>query len=119
MKATEFAKWFDFTIMLNTENEEDEFGDVSKYIVEDDQSVFYTRHIDRITDLADCFDSMLMDYIDDAIEEHGFDYDENADGTYYEQALEWAKANEDKVYSGYIEMLECLVNPEFIEDDVA
>lgn len=119
MKATEFAKWFDFTITLNTENEADECGDVTKYIVEDDERVFHTRYIDCVSDLADCFDSMLMDYIETPMEECGFDYDIDADGTFYEQALEWAKANKSKVYDGYIEMLECLVNPEKIEDDVA
>ena len=119
MKATEFAKWFDFTISLNTENEPDEFGDITKYIVEDDERVFCTRYIDSVWGLADCFDSMLMDYIESPIEERGFDYDINADGTFYEQALKWAKANKDKVYSEYIEMLECIVDPDLIEDDVA
>ena len=120
MKATEFAEFFDFTISLNTEGLVDDCDDEpTKYIVEDNQWCFHTRFINEVDWLTECFDSMLMDYIEDYIEEHGFEYDDdNDERTYYEAAAEWIADTElrdtDTAHTIY-----CLAAYEEIEDDVA
>lgn len=110
MKATDFANFFDFTIQKGEEL--DEFGEISKYDVVDDQGVFHTRHINDVKDLVDCFDSMLNDYIFDSLEEDGF----GKEG-FNEDTIKFA----EKKYGddcGFTEMIKAFVNPDLIEDDV-
>jgi hypothetical protein len=110
MKATEFAEYFEFTIQKG--EEPDEFGEISKYDVVDNQGVFHTRHIDDVKDLVDCFDSMLDDYVFDTLEEDGFEvegFDENT--------IKFAEEKYGKD-SGFTEMIKAFVNPDLIEDDV-
>ena len=119
MKATEFCKFFEFT--LEKEHgivpEADTFygGNEYNYIATDDQGVFNPRYAMEVNDLVDLFDICLKNYIDDNLEEDGFEFDkENTKEDYYEQALKWARENK---YSPYIaEILEALVSGE-LEDD--
>ena len=114
MKATEFCKFFEFTIYKSHGIDED--GDEYNYIAVDDQGVFHSRYITDITEIANCFDSLLMDYIESNVEEDGFKYDDNRNGTYYEQLLEWLK--EVNYYEWYIDVVSCLIDPRLIVDDV-
>lgn len=131
MKATEFAQFFDFTIYPREECvipqnlvgcgpfcmcEMDEI----KYVVIDNQGIFQSRYISDVSQLSECFDSMLKDYIDDDIEDNGFVYNSKQKKTYYEQALEWLKKSSNEMYKeGYLEeILKALTDPTTIEDDL-
>lgn len=93
--ASEFCKFFEFSL----QKEHGEFeGDVFDYIATDDQGVFETRHVVDVEYLADCFDSMLADYVDDTLESMGFSYTTSADEfdclpAYYEQAQGWIETS--------------------------
>ena len=120
MKATEFCKFFEFTLTKEhgvvPESDVIFGGEEYNYIAIDDQGVFHSRYAMEVNDFIDMFDICLNDYIDSIIEEDGFEYDKEkeVDETYYEQALKWAKKNE---YSPYItEVIEALVSGE-LEDD--
>ena len=116
MKATEFCKFFDFTL---EKCDIDEYGDECGYKATDDQGVFYTRYVMDVKDLSDGFDSMLQDYIENDIEANGFDFDPTCDKqTYYEQALTWCDNNEIWKNTDTREIIACLVNPDLIEDDL-
>lgn len=122
MKATDFANYFDFSIELIPWNEvpEDDKAYLAKqteiYAVSDDQGVFHTRYINNILDLADCFDSMLNDYILNDIEEYGFE--PNPQENDWEQALKWMKEDNKEFWKWKIAIVECLLDPNLIEDDV-
>ena len=95
MKATDFANFFEFHIeiiptedyieILEDDNTDDLFcwatGNSTVYAVIDDQAGFDTRYIDKVQDLTECFDSLHKDYIEDLIEEDGFECDETKDAT--------------------------------------
>ena len=123
MKATDFVNFFDFYIVTAKDYEEiidediepEETDDIN-YIAIDRQGVFQNRYIKNIRDIADCFDSMLTDYIDTEIEEDGFNYNPEIGTTYYEQALKWVNENPDD--ECYKDVIEALVHPETIIDDV-
>lgn len=121
MKATDFCKYFDFTLWVNDTNEEDESGYVSKYIATDDQQVFHTRYLDDVGFLASCFDSMLIDYVDRTLYYYNFQCDSNSDKTFYEQAKEWIENTiNNPLFDSYTyEVICCLVNPHNIIDDLA
>lgn len=114
MKATEFANYFDFTIQFVTIPDEELFH--YAYDVVDNQGVFYTREIDDVTELVDCFDSMLPDYVESVLEEHGFE--PKMDQNYWEQALEWIRNDEYLKDTDTREIIECLMNSDLIENDV-
>lgn len=109
MNAYEFCNFFDFT--LNKESGIDEEGFHYEYIATDNQACFHDRTVDNVTLLAMNFDSMLTDYVDETIESCGFEYDETASGSYYEQALEWIKTSELKD-TDTAEVIEVLVYPD-------
>ena len=115
MKATAFCKFFEFT--LYKEHGFDKEDGEYNYIAYDDQGVFHPRCVLKVDELTDAFDSMLKDYVNDNLEEDGFEYDDHKGG-YYEQALEWARQN--KVYREYypwiIEVIEALTEGK-LEDD--
>ena len=127
MKATDFTEFFEFSIS-RIEEKEVPFDDDcfvyalqnsdKYYAVSDNQCTFRTRYIDNVSDLVECFDSMLDDYINMNIEEDGFSCCENDDRTYYEQALEWLENNDDYKNTWTFDVVNCLVNPELIEDNV-
>lgn len=121
MKATDFCKYFDFTLWVNDTNEEDESGYVSKYIATDDQGCFQARYVNDVKDLADCFDSMLMDYVDSELYYHNFKYDDKSNLAFYEQAKEWIENTiNNPLFDSYTyEVICCLVNPNNIIDDLA
>ena len=121
MKATDFCKYFDFTLWVNDTNEEDESGYVSKYIATDDQQVFHTRYLDDVGFLASCFDSMLIDYVDRKLYYYNFQCNSNSDKTFYEQAKEWIENTiNNPLFDSYTyEVICCLVNPNNIIDDLA
>ena len=91
-----------------------EAGETYKYHAYDIQGVFNTRYVNELPELADYFDSMLFDYVDSLIEENGFNYDESADGSYYEQALAWISTNDDLKDTDTAEVIAALVNPELL-----
>lgn len=119
MKATEFCKFFEFTLEKEhgiIPESELYAGEEYNYIATDDQGVFHPRYVMKVDELIDAFDICLNDYIDSNLEEDGFEYDKEkeVDETYYEQALKWAKKNK---YSPCItEVIETLVSGE-LEDD--
>lgn len=109
MKATEFANFFDFTIQKGEEL--NEFRELSKYDVVDDQGCFHTRHIDDVRELVDCFDSMLDDYIFSSLEEDGFEKE-----GFDEDTIKFAEKNYGEC--GFTEIIRAFVNPNLIEDDI-
>lgn len=121
MKATELADFFDFTIRLNVDNELDEYGkdddEPTKYVVEDNQWCFASRYIDDVSELTECFDSMLDDYIiRDLEEEFGFEYDYKTDErTIMEAAADFATEHD----ISYAEFVRAMAGYDEIEDDVA
>lgn len=112
MKATEFAKFFEFTIQFATDF--DEYGNEAKYEVIDDQGVFHTRYINKIEELIDCFDSMLDDYIFSIFEEDGYKFNEHEN--YFKQLEKWTQ--DKKEYEGIREIILCFIYPELIEEDL-
>lgn len=129
MKATDFCNFFEFSIERIAKEEYEKVKDSDFawadenadkiYAVRDDQGVFQTRYINDISDLSECFDSLLNDYIDEDVEEDGFkniEYD--TEKSYYEQMLDWM--NNDERYKGTFvqDIVYCLTNPSAIEDDV-
>lgn len=121
MKATDFCKYFDFTLWINDTNEEDEFGNTTKYFATDDQECFKPRYVDDVRELSDCFDSMLMDYVDTELYYHNFEYNPNTNKAFYEQAKEWIENTiNNPLFDSYTyEVICCLVNPDNIIDDLA
>ena len=124
MKATDFVARFEFSIRripfeeLPEEEKEEFEGDEVVYEVSDDQGVFDSRYINHVSDLVNCFDSMLNDYVNDNIEEDGFEYNEDTSWKgYYEQALDWCEQQEDYRNSYLKEIIRCLAYPSAIEDD--
>ncbi len=131
MNASDFAKFFDFSIK-RIENEmvdKDEFfwgtynedNTFTGYRVADNEAVLTTRYIDKVGDLVECFDSMLTDYIDSALEDYGcpviylYDY-ENYD---YEKARNWIEESRPDLRNTDIyDVICCLANRELIFDDV-
>ena len=110
MNATDFCNFFDFTIVKeHGYNDDEEYN----YIGIDDWGVFQNRYSEDIEGISEWFDSMLKDYIDDDIEENGFTHVNNA--TYYDEALQWAIDNK---HDCYIPVLNALVNPETLVDDL-
>ena len=106
MKATDFCEFFEFTLKKKGRFD---------YVATDDHGTFYDRRVEDVTELADMFDSMLPDYVDATLEEYGFEYDENGNKTYYEQALDWIMCSELDGTDTH-EIVKCLVNPELIEE---
>lgn len=116
MKATEFCKYFEFT--LTREHGFDENDGEYNYIATDDQGTLDPRHVMNVDDLTECFDSLLTDYIDDSIQVDGFKYDLMSHSSYYEQALEWIKTKADELTKRcYQEVVEALVTGK-LEDDM-
>ena len=118
MKATEFCKFFEFTLQKEHGYDE-EYGEYN-YVAYDDQGVFHPRYVTYVDELTDMFDSCLKDYIDDNLEEDGFKADEYC-GSYYQQALDWVKGldvNEvnQLIKNCYTDILEALVTGT-LEDD--
>ena len=89
MKATEFCKWFDFTLDKGEFYDED--GVDWKYCATDDQGVFANRYADNVDDFADMFDSCLQDYVDEDLEYNGFDPDDYEPSQYYMSASRWCE----------------------------
>ena len=107
MKATDFANYFDFDIQRCD----------TGYEVFDLQVCFDTRYIQDISELVDCFDSMLDDYVFD-IEDYGFEYDEDSPLTETEQAIEWMELDAPKFWSTKLSVARCLAGQEEIENNV-
>ena len=134
MKASDFCEFFEFSISKHKRAEMDKscFGghfdwsdedEPIVYAVRDDQGVFETRYINRVSQLVDCFDSMLPDYVDETLVENGFVYDEdaeaNAEAAYYEQARDYI-SNSCSYLQGTdtFDVIFCLTHRDYIEDDV-
>lgn len=122
MKATEFCKFFDFTLVKEDGWKEWDYSTAYEgnyhYVATDDQGTFHTRYFDALEELVDGFDSCHYDYIDSSAEEDGFEYDENnTEKAYYEQMLDWMQSREDYKDTGVCEIVACLVNPWMLEDD--
>ena len=120
MKATEFCHFFEFSISVSPlevvpKDERDCLNEKWIYEITDDQGVFRTRYVDNIAGITDCFDSMLQDYIQDNLEEDGFEPDPKEN--YWEQVLKWMEGNEYKG-TDTCEVVQCLLNPALVEDDV-
>lgn len=113
MKATEFCQFFDFT--LEREGGVDEWDGEYNYVASDNQGCWDDRHAENIEDITDWFDACLHDYLRDDLEEDGFK--PNANGNYWEQALEWCKTNDMYKDSQHMQVIACLLDPELIEDD--
>lgn len=116
MKATEFCKFFEFT--LQKEHGYDEEDGEYNYIATDNQGVFHPRHVLYVDELTDMFDSCLKDYVDDNLEEDGFKVDESC-GSYYQQALDWVNGLDDSkqiIKDCYTDILTALVTGT-LEDD--
>ena len=115
MKATEFCKFFEFSLERKHGYDEDE--DEYNYVAMDDQGTLDPRYVMDVDDLTECFDSLLKDYIDDGIQEHGFEYNLMSDTSYYEQALKWIKTEANELIKKcYQEVVEALVTGK-LEDD--
>ena len=120
MKASEFAKFFDLTIYR--EDHLDEEGYPARFYVVDDQGVFPTKDIYAVDGLLYAVnEAMYKDYLDSALEEHGFVYDANRRKWYYGQAFEFLKEKkkEDKSFKVYYDVVNCILHPEYIGDDVS
>lgn len=117
MKATDFCAFFEFT--LERGENTDEYGETFKYYAADDQGVFQDRHFNDVKELVDMFDSCLNDYIDEYVEDElGFEYDDEKDGSYYEQLLGFLKECKDEYNCHcHYEIVNALVHPETIVDD--
>lgn len=109
MKASEFCSFFDFTLVKeNGYVDEDFYSGDYQYRATDDQGVFHDRYAADVKDLADEFDSMLQDYVDDDLEYNGFE--PPATGDYYEAALQWLETSELK-NTDIHDVVKVLVNP--------
>ena len=133
MKATEFCNFFEFEIQPISKDAYKKINEGVKgyhsfcwadenadkiYEVNDLQGTFQSRYISKVSDLTECFDSMLDDYIDSNAEEDGFSIDENnTEKCYYEQMLDWMQSREDYKDTGVCEVVACLVHPDMLEDD--
>ena len=120
MKATEFCKFFDFTLERGKFEVKDDLfypDDTYQYCATDDQYCFHNRYVYDVDDLKGEFDSCLQNYVDDCIEEDGFEYDKERDGSYYDQAVEFAESiyKEDSIF---IHVLKVLNGTEKLEDDI-
>lgn len=133
MKATEFCNFFEFTIIeehgvIDSKGRDQEgnlvdpygfYEGAYNYRISDDQGTFSNRYIQEVSELTECFDSMLQDYVNNTIEEYGFEDDAKSEKTYYEQALEWIDEKcPDLQNTDTREVIECLVHPEKIVDDL-
>ena len=117
MNASEFADFFEFYIEYAPGIDDD--GIPYNYVVSDNEVVFQDRLIDNVSELADCFDSMLMDYIDGTLEDYGFVEDTHSNLSYYEQAQKWIETECPELRgTDTYEVICCLVNPKLIVDDV-
>lgn len=116
MQATEFCHYFEFS--LNKEHGFDDDGSEYNYAVVDDQGVFDTRYIMQIDELVNCFDVMLRDYVEDYVEDNGFEYDSSLEKTYYEQALQWI-IDTDLAGTDTHWVIAALVDPKTLADDTA
>lgn len=119
MKATEFCNFFDFTLekgKFEVKNDIIYDDGVYKYRATDDQVCFHNRYVNDVNELVNEFDSCLQNYVNDYIEEDGFEYDKEKNGTYYDQAIEFGKDiyDEDSVF---MHMLKVLFGTETLEDD--
>ena len=116
MKVNEFCDFFDFTYEKeHGEIDEDLYSGEYNHIATDNQGVLHNRYVMNISDLSDEFNSLLDDYINEFIEEDGFEYDENAEGTYYEQAYKWC-VDTNYEYKTITDVLDCIIHPEKIEE---
>lgn len=113
MKASEFCKFFDFTYEKEYGYADTDFysGEYN-YKATDDQGVFHDRLVKNVADFADEFDSMLQDYIQDDLDEQGFEPELNEN--YWKSALLWIGDNE--YYKITKNVIECLLYPEKIEE---
>lgn len=114
MKASEFASYFDFNIVREDHLDEENFW--KRFIVTDSQGVMETRHISYVDGLADCFNSLLDDYVNDNLKESGFALDPKSRKSYYSQALSFLKGKAE--YKRLYDVINCLLHPEKIKDDV-
>lgn len=119
MKATEFCKLFDFTLEkgeFEVKNDITYDDGIYKYCATDDQACFHDRYVNDVNELVNEFDSCLQNYVNDYIEEDGFEYDKEKNETYYDQAIEFGKDiyDEDSVF---MHILKVLFGTETLEDD--
>ena len=120
MKATEFCKFFDFTLERGKFEVKDDLvylNGTYRYCATDDQYCFHDRYVNDVNDLADAFDSCLQNYVNDYIEEDGFKYDKEKDGSYYDQAVEFAEEFY-KTDSVLTHVLKVLNGTETLEADI-
>ena len=114
MKASEFCKFFDFTYEKeHGYADTDYFTGEYNYKATDDHGCWNDRFVTNLEDFADEFDACLPDYIQDVIEEDGFEEPNNEN--YWSAALKWINNREDKEYYKIIrEVIECLLDPKKI-----
>ena len=124
MNATEFCNYFEFSIYKPSEDVKKRYatedGVIANFVMIDDQGVFHDRVCEKIEEIVDCFDSMLMDYVESTLEDFGFEYDQKSDLTYYEQAHQWLNSDAGKELQGTdtYKVVEALTDPSKIIDDV-
>ena len=116
MKASDFCDFFEFTLFKG--GYEDEDGITYPYMATDNQGTFEPRFVESVSELSNCFDSLLVDYINDDVESNGFVFDNDDFREYYVQLLEWINESEWYKDSYLANIVECLVDPLQIEDDM-
>ena len=114
MNAYDFCKFFEFTLEKESGIADEDFytGEYS-YRATDDQGVFHDRLVNDVKDLADEFDSMLQDYVQDDLEYNGFEPPTNEN--YYEAALKWLETSELKDTDIH-DVVRVLVNPDELKE---
>lgn len=118
MKATKFCDFFEFDIQKGSFRDNED-GEIYRYQVEDTHEVFHTRYVDDVSDLTECFDSMLIDYIDSTLDDYEFVLNEESEKTFYEQAQEYIEKECSELYDTDTYHVICCINGnESIEDDI-
>jgi len=115
MKASKFAEFFDFNIVRNYGC--NELDGLYRFEVIDNNGTLPTRRILSVGDLTHCFGSLIEDYIFSNLEYHGFDYAQK--GRDYPAALDFAKKKSVFKDSDTKEVIECMIDPNLIEDDIS
>ena len=120
MKATEFCKFFDFTLERGKFEVKDKLfypDGTYQYCATDDQCCFDDRYVNYVIDLVNEFDFCLQNYVNDYIEEDGFEYNKKKNGSYYDQAVKFAEDTYEKD-SVFIHILKVLNGTETLEADI-
>ena len=118
MKASEFVKFFNFTLRRN-EGFTDE-NRLFRYEVTDDEGTLQTRYVAEVSELVDQFDVCLKDYIDGPLLDFGFMPEGSSELGFYGQALKFINEGDgaDLIGTQIHKVIECICDSDKIEDDV-